>query len=255
MPVVHRFHAPDFIADGPILLPDDEAQHLARVLRLKPGDTIAIFNGKGREAVARVETVDARKVVVRALEPRQPAAEPKVALTLAQALLKSDKMERVIRDAVMLGVAALQPFVSGRTDVPRAALRTGVRQERWDRTVVSSVKQSGRAVVPPVRDAVDFQELLTIVSTQNAVEEKSLMFVEPSAAMSSAAVKELRTLEGNPPQQATILIGPEGGWDLEEVEAAADAGVTLVTFGSRTLRADAAGAAAIVILQYMWNDQ
>jgi 16S rRNA (uracil1498-N3)-methyltransferase len=251
---VHRFYAPDFTADRGVQLPDDEAQHLARVLRLKPGDTIAIFNGKGREALARVETVDARKVVVRALEPRQPAAEPRVALTLAQALLKSDKMERVIRDAVMLGVAAVQPFVSRRTDVPRAALRTGVRQERWDRTVVSSVKQSGRAVVPPVREAVDFRELLKNVSARNAAAQNSLMFVEPSAAK-SAAVRELRALEGTPPQHATILIGPEGGWDPEEVEAAADVGVTLVTFGSRTLRADAAGAAAIVVLQYIWNDQ
>ena len=259
MPFVHRFYAPDFTADHGVQLPDDEAQHLARVLRLKPGDTIAIFNGKGNEAVARVETVDARKVVVRALEPRQPAAETRVALTLAQSLLKSDKMEGVIRDAVMLGVAAIQPFVSMRTDVPRAALRTGVRQKRWDRTVVSSVKQSGRAVVPPVRDAIDFRELLTIVSAQNAPGHSSLMFVEPSAAMStsakSAPVRELRTLEGNPPQHATMLIGPEGGWDPEEVEAAADAGITLVTFGSRTLRADAAGAAAIAVLQYMWDDQ
>ena len=259
MPFVHRFYAPDFTADGAAQLPADEAQHLARVLRLKPGDTIAIFNGKGREAVARIETVDAGKVVVRALEPRQPAAEPKVALTLAQALLKSDKMERVIRDAVMLGVAAVQPFVSRRTDVPRAALRTGVRQERWERTVVSSVKQSGRAVVPPVRDVVDFRDLLKTASAsasaQNAgVGQISLMFVEPSAA-TSPAVKELRSLEGTPPQRATILIGPEGGWDPEEVEAAAEAGVALVTFGSRTLRADAAGAAAIAVLQYMWNDQ
>ena len=249
MTFVHRFYAPDFTADHGVQLPDDEAQHLARVLRLKPGDTIAIFNGKGAEAVARVETIDARKVVVRALEPRVPAAEPRVALTLAQALLKSDKMERVIRDAVMLGVAAVQPFVSRRTDVPRAALRTGVRQERWERTVVSSVKQSGRAVVPPVRDAVDFRELLKTAAGQN-----TLMFVEPAAAR-PAPVKALRALDGSPPAHAMILIGPEGGWDPEEVAAAADARVTLVTFGSRTLRADAAGAAAIAVLQYVWNDQ
>jgi 16S rRNA (uracil1498-N3)-methyltransferase len=251
MPFVHRFYTPEFIADGGVQLPDDEAQHLARVLRLKPGDTIAIFDGKGREAVARVETVDGRKVVVRALEPRQPAAEPRIALTLAQALLKSDKMERVIRDAVMLGVAAVQPFVSRRTDVPRAALKTGVRQERWERTVVSSVKQSGRAVVPPVRDAVEFRDLLKTAAGPDSL---MLMFVEPSAA-TPAAMRELRALEDDPPQHATILIGPEGGWDPEEVDAAAGAGVTLVTFGSRTLRADAAGAAAIAVVQYMWKDQ
>ena len=70
-------------------------------------------------------------------------------MTLAQALLKSDKMDRVIRDAVMLGVAAVQPFVSRRTDVPMKALEKGGRQDRWDRTVISSAKQCGRAVVPP----------------------------------------------------------------------------------------------------------
>jgi 16S rRNA (uracil1498-N3)-methyltransferase len=246
---VHRFYAPDYTADRDVQLPEDEAQHLARVLRLKPGDTIAIFDGKGQEAVAQVETVGARKVTVRIIAPRQPAAEPRVELTLAQALLKSDKMDHVIRDAVMLGVTAVQPFVSKRTDVPRAALRTGVRQERWDRTVISSVKQSGRAVVPLVRDPVDFRELLKTTSGQNR-----LMFVEPSAA-SPAKTRELRTLEGSPPAEAMILIGPEGGWDLEEVEAAANAGVTIVTFGRRTLRADAAGAVAIAVLQYMWNDQ
>jgi len=250
MPFVHRFFAPGFAADRSLQLPDDEAQHLARVLRLKPGDTVAIFDGNGREAVARVEAVDAHKVVVRPLEPRQSAAEPRVALTLAQALLKNDKMERVIRDAVMLGVAVVQPFVSRRTDVPRAALRTGVRLERWERTVLSSVKQSGRAVVPPVRGAVDFQELLKSVAVAG---QTSLMFVEPSAAK-AGAVKELRVLEGNPPSHATILVGPEGGWDPEEVDAAAGAGVTLVTLGSRTLRADAAGAVAIAVLQYIWND-
>ena len=246
---MHRFYAPDFAADRDVQLPDAEAQHLSRVLRLKAGDVIAIFDGKGAEALARVEAVAARKVVVRPTGPRQPAAEPRVALTLAQALLKSDKMDRVVRDAVMLGVAAVQPFVSRRTEVPRAALRSGVRRERWDRTVVSSVKQSGRAVVPPVRDAVDFVELLKATAGRTR-----LMFVEPSAAQ-PGLVKDLRSLEASAPPDAMILVGPEGGWDPEEVEAAATAGVTLVTFGSRTLRADAAGAAAIAVLQYVWRDR
>jgi 16S rRNA (uracil1498-N3)-methyltransferase len=244
---VHRFFAPGFTINEEVQLPDAEAGHLARVLRLKPGDNIAIFDGNGREAVARVETVGTRKVMVRPTELRQAAGEPAVALTLAQALLKSDKMDRVIRDAVMLGVAAVQPFVSTLTEVPRAALRTGVRQERWDRTVISSVKQCGRAVVPPVLDAIDFDELVKTTAGRTR-----LMFVEPSAA-SPGSVKPLRSVETTAPIDPMILIGPEGGWDAGEVETAAKAGVTLVTFGSRTLRADAAGAAAIAILQYAWK--
>jgi 16S rRNA (uracil1498-N3)-methyltransferase len=246
---VHRFFAPGFTINEDIQLPDAEAGHLARVLRLNQGDTVTIFDGKGREAAARVETVGTRKVVVRPIEPRQPAAEPTVALTLAQALLKSDKMDRVIRDAVMLGVAAVQPFVSRRTDVPRAALRSGVRQERWDRTVISSVKQCGRAVVPPVLDPIDFDELVKTTAGRTR-----FMFVEPSAAK-PGSVKNLRTLQGSRPVEATMLIGPEGGWDQREVEAAEESGVTLVTFGSRTLRADAAGAAALAVFQYLWEDQ
>jgi 16S rRNA (uracil1498-N3)-methyltransferase len=244
---VHRFFAPGFTINEELELPEAEAEHLARVLRLKQGDVVAIFDGKGREAVARVEGVGTRTVVVRPTAPRQPAGEPQVALTLAQALLKSDKMDRVIRDAVMLGIAAVQPFISTRTEVPRAALRSGVRQERWERTVISSVKQCGRAVVPPVLDPIDFDELLKTTAGRTR-----LMFVEPSAA-SPGTVEPLRSVETLAPIDPMIMIGPEGGWDSGEVEAAAKAGVTLVTFGSRTLRADAAGAAAIAILHYAWQ--
>ena len=246
--LVHRFYAPEFADDRDVQLPDDEAQHLSRVLRLKPGDAIAIFDGKGREALARVEIVGSRKVVIRATASRQPVEEPKTPLTLAQALLKSDKMDRVIRDAVMLGVAAVQPFVSARTDVPEAALRTGVRQERWQRTVIASVKQCGRAVVPPILDPIDFKQLVKTTANRTR-----LMFVEPSVH-EPRSVGDLRSLEGRVPVEPMILIGPEGGWDPDEVQAAADAGVTLVTFAGATLRADAAGGVALAVLRYIWKD-
>ena len=122
---VHRFYAPNFSSFGEVHLPDEEAQHLARVLRLKAGDEIAVFDGRGHEALARVASVMSRRVSVQIVEPRAAAPEPQVAVTLAQALLKSDKMDRVIRDAVMLGVSAVQPFVSRRTDVPIKAVARG----------------------------------------------------------------------------------------------------------------------------------
>jgi 16S rRNA (uracil1498-N3)-methyltransferase len=244
---MHRFYAPGLTIDRETQLPEDESQHLARVLRLRRGDAIVVFDGKGREAIAHVEAVAPRRVTVRATAYRSPAPEAAVAITLGQALLKSDKMERVIRDAVMLGAAAVQPFVSGRTDVPRAAVRSGVRQNRWERTVISSVKQCGRAVVPPVLETREFDDLV-------GADEASMkvMFVEPDNQ--DATVRGMASLEGAPPRDALILIGPEGGWNPEEVRQAASAGVKLVTFGRRTLRADAAGAAAIAILQYIWKD-
>jgi 16S rRNA (uracil1498-N3)-methyltransferase len=242
---VHRFYAPALTNDDLVELPEDEGQHLARVLRLREGDPVAIFDGRGREVLARVASIAARRVSVKVVEPRMSAPEPRVAVTLAQALLKSDKMDRVIRDAVMLGVAAVQPFVSRRTDVPMKAVKQGSRHERWDRTVIASVKQSGRAVVPAVLDTVDFGGLL-----RSSAGRLRLMFVEPRAA----SVADVSSLEGQRPSEAIVLIGPEGGWDPQELQEAAAAGVTLLSFGGRVLRADAAGAAVIAVLRYVWRD-
>ena len=242
---MHRFYAPGFTDEGLVELPADEAQHLARVLRLGVGDEIAVFDGHGREWLARVASVTAKGVRVEATEPRTPVPEPRVALTLAQALLKSDKMDRVIRDAVMLGVAAVQPFVSRRTDVPIKAVQKGGRQDRWQRTVIASVKQCGRAVVPPVYDTRDFEELLRTTAGRTR-----LMFVEPG----SAEPASLATLEGQTMSEPIVFVGPEGGWDAQEVATAAASDVRLLSFGQRVLRADAAGAAVIAALRYIWRD-
>jgi 16S rRNA (uracil1498-N3)-methyltransferase len=219
---------------------------VARVLRLRAGEVVAIFDGAGREALARIASVTSRRVMVEVIEPRDAAPEPRVAVTLAQALLKSDKMDRVIRDAVMLGVAAVQPFVSRRTDVPFKAVTKGARQGRWERTVIASVKQCGRAVVPPVQATKEFVDLL-----QSTSRETRLMCVEPG---SRRDVADMASLEGQTPSSAIVMVGPEGGWDPQEVADAAAAGVTLLSFGGRVLRADAAGAAVISVLRYIWRD-
>lgn len=245
-PHVHRFYAPNFPSAGEVQLPDDEARHLVRVLRLRSGDPVAIFDGRGREALARVASIASRRVSVRVVEPRPAAPEARVSVTLAQALLKSDKMDRVIRDAVMLGVTAVQPFVSRRTDVPIKAVTKGGRRDRWERTVIASVKQCGRAVVPPVHDTQEFAPWL-----QATAGRTRLMCVEPGAG---AAVADVTSLEGQRPSEAIVLVGPEGGWDPQEVADAAAAGVTLLSFGGRILRADAAGAAVVSVLRYVWRD-
>jgi 16S rRNA (uracil1498-N3)-methyltransferase len=243
---VHRFYAPGWSESDSVSLPEEEAHHLARVLRLRAGDMIAVFDGCGREAVARIESVTARRVNAQIVESRTAAPEPRVAVTLAQALLKSDKMDRVIRDAVMLGVTAIQPFVGRRSDVPMKAVTSGGRQHRWDRTVISSVKQCGRAVVPPVYQTQEFPEVLSATSA-----ETRLMFVEPAAGVDPA---ELTSLEGQRPSTVVVFVGPEGGWDPQELSDATGAGVQLLSFGRRVLRADAAAATVIPVLRYIWKD-
>jgi 16S rRNA (uracil1498-N3)-methyltransferase len=111
---------------------------------------------------------------------------------------------------------------------------------------VASVKQCGRAVVPAVHQTKAFADVVKATAGQ-----LRLMFVEPGAR---ADVRELTALEEERPSSAVVFIGPEGGWDPQEIVDAAAAGVRLFSFGRRVLRADAAGAAIVSVLRYMWRD-
>ena len=244
---MHRFFAPSFTrGDKTVALPRDEAEHLTRVLRLTVGDTIAVFDGRGHESLARIVSTGAREVRVQILSRIEPAAEPAVSLTLVQAVLKGEKMDDVVRDAVMLGVTAIQPIVTSRTETSVAALTKGARPDRWRRIALAAVKQSRRAVLPEIRTPLRFEAVL-----EEPPPALTLMLIEPSA---SAAVEPMSALGEHPPPDAAVLVGPEGGWTEEECVAARSAGVRLMTLGRRTLRADAVPVAAISVLQFLWKD-
>lgn len=218
------------------------------MLRLTTGDTVAVFDGRGHEFLARIVGADRRRDVrVQLLSRVEPAAEPAVALTLVQAVLKADKMDDIVRDAVMLGVSAIHPIVTRRTEATVAAVLRGARMERWRRVALASVKQSRRATLPEIRTPLGFGDYLAEPPPMLRV-----MLVEPSA---EATVESIGALRGEPtPQDAAILVGPEGGWTEEECTRARECGVRLVSLGQRTLRADAAPTAAISVLQFLWND-
>src|SRR4051794_38356016 len=149
---MHRFFAPSLDpGDETVLLPRDEAEHLTRVLRLGVGDTVAVFDGHGREYLARVASASRRDVRLQVLSPHAAAPESSVPITLVQSILKGDKMDDVVRDAVMLGASAIQPIVARRSEVTVAAVMRGARVERWRRVALASAKQSGRAMLPEVR--------------------------------------------------------------------------------------------------------
>src|SRR4029077_2267796 len=114
---VHRFFAPSLDpGDEAVTLPREEGEHLTRVLRMGVGDEVAVFDGRGHEFSARVVSVERRDVRVQLVSRLDPAVEPAVPITLAQAVIKGDKMDDIVRDAVMLGVAAVQPLVTSRTE-------------------------------------------------------------------------------------------------------------------------------------------
>jgi 16S rRNA (uracil1498-N3)-methyltransferase len=244
---VHRFFAPSLDpGDETVVLPRDEGEHLTRVLRLGPGDTVAVFDGRGHEYVARVASALRRDVRVQIVSRLEPAAESSVAVTLAQAILKGDKMDEVIRDAVMLGAFAIQPIVTKRSETTVSALMKGTRVERWRRVALASAKQSRRAVLPEIRMPLSLETALG-----EPAAALRLMMVEPGT---TAGVEPIAVLQHAPaPSDAVMFVGPEGGWTMEEWTAAEAHGVRLMSLGPRTLRADAVPIAAISVLQFIWD--
>jgi 16S rRNA (uracil1498-N3)-methyltransferase len=245
---VHRFFAPSLDpGDERVTLPRDEGEHLTRVLRLGVGDTVAVFDGRGREFVAKVTSAVRRDVTVQLQSRIEPAREPSVPLTLVQAVLKGDKMDDVVRDAVMLGAAAIQPLVTKRAETTVAVLLRSARVDRWRRVALASVKQSRRAVLPAIHLPLALETFLEEPSAA-----LRLMLVEPDAAGDAQSLSVVQRTP--PPADASVLIGPEGGWTEQECTLARERGVRLVTLGHRTLRADAVPVAAISVLQFLWGD-
>ena len=261
---MHRFFAPSFDpGDETVALPRDEAEHLTRVLRIGVGDMVSVFDGRGHEFLARVVSGAHRDVRVQLLSRIEPARESSVSITLAQAVLKGEKMDDVVRDAVMLGVSAIQPLVTTRTETTVAALVRGARLDRWRRVALASAKQSRRAVLPEIRTPLTIESYLS-----DPPPTLRLMLVEPMIGSSESGevrrpgpfgpggddVEPLSVLRGVPaPADVALLVGPEGGWEESEVAFASAAGVRLVSLGHRTLRADAVPVAALSVLHFLWE--
>jgi 16S rRNA (uracil1498-N3)-methyltransferase len=200
---MHRCYAPGLEAgDETVALEEDEASHIVRVLRLAPGADVHVFNGRGVERRARVELADKRGVVLRITAPVVPAPELPFALTLAQAALKGDGMDEVVRDAVMLGVTRIVPLVTSHVEVSRAHIERTSRVERWARVAVSSAKQCGRAVVPPV----DPPSALAAVFER--IDGLACVLVEPRVASDGVRIHDVPP--GAPSPGATLFVGPEG---------------------------------------------
>jgi len=245
-----RFFVPDAHTSGDVVaMPDDEAQHLTRVLRLGAGAAVRVFNGRGGEFAAVVASVTKAAATIRVGDAVLSAPEPRVAITLAQAVLKGDKMDDIVRDVVMMGAAAVQPMLTARSEVSWPTLERSRRRARWERIAVSSAKQCDRAVVPVIHAPIALADLPGAVADRT-LPSPALMLVEPGASVDTVALGELDIVV---PAEATVVIGPEGGWAPEEIEAAS-ATCRFVSLGGRTLRADVMPVVAIAALFTRWQE-
>ncbi|MFN2321876.1 MAG: 16S rRNA (uracil(1498)-N(3))-methyltransferase [Trueperaceae bacterium] len=232
----HRVRV-DALAEGERRLQGPAAHHLARVLRARPGQPIAAFDGAGSEAFGTITAVDADGVLVRLEAPRAAATEPDRMVTLAPALLKGDKLADVVRMATELGVVSVRPVLGRRCD---ATELSPTRLARWRRVAQEAARQCGRARVPEVAEAVRLDDLAWT---------GALLVADPFAeATLGDVVTEMDAAHDAPPSSVTIVTGPEGGLTPDEVAALIARGGRVVALGRRVLRAETAPVAVAAAL-------
>lgn len=236
-----RFHVPEAAPGARLHLPEHSAHHAREVLRLRAGSSVRVFDGRGAEYDAVLDLVARQGVTARVTGPAEPRPESPLQVTLALSPLKGDRMELVVQKATELGVAAVHPVITARTDAAARPALKGSRQERWDKVASGAAEQCGRAVVPLVAPTVVLDEFLRAVPPG-----LRLLFLEVPGQPG------LRTLPAA--REVVALVGPAGGWDPREVDRLAAAGFQPVGLGPRVLRAETAAVAVLVALQALWGD-
>lgn len=236
-----RFHVPEAAPGARVSFPEPAAHHAREVLRLRAGDTVRVFDGAGQEWEALLDSVTRRGVQAHVGASVLPRPESPLAVSLAMAALRGDRMELVVQKATELGVAAIRPLVTARTDSAARPALHGTRQERWERVASGAAEQSGRATVPRLLPTTTLAAFLA-----EAVPGRRLIFLEAPGVASLC--RDPR------PSEATLLIGPPGGFDPREVEQACAAGFEPVGLGPRVLRSETAAIAALTVSQVLWGD-
>ena len=212
-----------------VTLPEQESHHISRVMRLKAGDAIIIFNGRGQSWDAEI-VESGKHATARVTQPRLPLPPAPARVTLAIGLLKGDAMDDVVRDATALGVAEIIPMATKHAVVPKRA-RGDEAIARWQRVAVASAKQCGQTTLPVISDVTEMSDVLRRdISTK-------FMCVEPARGGSEVSAIASDSI--------LLLTGPEGGWSTEELAAARAAGCHAITLGPLTLRAELAPVVAI----------
>ena len=223
-------------------LPSGAAHHAIRVLRLKRGDEVRLFNGEGGEYEASIHRVDKDSVTVDIGRHHDIERESKVKVCLAQAITTGDKMDYTLQKAVELGVARIQPLLTNRAVVRLNQERAEKRLQHWQNVIVSACEQCGRNTVPQVAAILRFEEW---VATTDPATMRLMLSPYAEQSLRDCLV---------PTGEVSLVIGPEGGLNQEEVAFAQVKGFTSVRMGPRVLRTETAPLAALAAMQVLWGD-
>ena len=221
-------------------LAPEAAQHVAKALRLKAGDALMVFDGRGGEYEAAIQRVDRDRVDVKVGAWRDVDREGVLQVGLVQGLPEADKMDWIIQKATELGVGWIQPVICERSVVRLSGERAARREAHWRRVAIAAAEQSGRTRVPDVRPTLGFMSWIAVPGAPHR------WLLDPGAEPIAAHIP--------PPSPLELVIGPEGGLSERERSLALDRGAKTVALGPRILRTETAPLAALAALHALAGD-
>ena len=249
---MHKFFTPkELINDNIGKIVGDDVKHIYKVLRLAPGEKVVLNDCEGTEYYAEVSDVNKQEVILQIIEQIKETNESNINITLFQGLPKSQKMDLIVQKGTELGINQFIPVITKRVDVK---LKGDFKKlDRLNRIALEAAKQSKRSIIPKVLEPIEFEEVLTkiekidlmIIPYENATGfgVKTLMYFFNKEKYDLSKIKNIG-----------ILVGPEGGFEEEEITNLKDKGAYIVTLGKRILRTETAGFVATSLLQYELSD-
>lgn len=243
------YHQESLSVGSTVVLDHDNSHHAAQVLRLRTGDQVTLFNGAGGEFSGRLTHIGKSQCQVQISSFHDIERESSLSIQLAQAVCSNEKMDWIIQKAVELGVTQIQPLLTQRSIVRLSGERAEKRQQHWQRIIISACQQCGRNTIPQLLPLTTLTGWLEQKINKPISPDSHDLILSPDASLRLAQLPAPRESENT-----TILVGPEGGFTVEESEAASFAKFSAVRLGKRILRTETAALAAIAAMQSYWGD-
>ncbi|TCO80051.1 16S rRNA (uracil(1498)-N(3))-methyltransferase [Marinisporobacter balticus] len=248
---MHRFfvNEKNILGEEQKIIIDDkeDVKHIGKVLRLSQEDRIEICDGQNIDYIGEIISLTKSEIIVNILERRLSKTEPLVNITLFQGIPKSAKMDMIIQKCTELGIKRIVPVVTERTIVQLKDEKAETKKiERWQKVADAAAKQCKRGRIPTIAYPISFEEMLNEIATYD-------LRMIPYEQEENRGIKGLLKNNGDY-KSVAIIIGPEGGFEKDEIIAAQGKGALSVTLGPRILRTETAGFVALSILMYEMGD-
>lgn len=244
---MHKFFvSKDNIVGNKCTIEGDDVKHIYKVLRLKEGEKISINNCQGKEYIGKLIDINKKEVIIDILEEVELNNESNIKVHLFQGMPKSTKMDLIAQKNTELGIMSITPIITERVVVKNDSEFKKV--DRWNRIALEACKQSKRSLIPTINTPIEFKELLIKIKDMDLI-------VVPYENKEGYGIKKLiNDVRNTEVKNIAIIIGPEGGFEEEEILKLEEIGAHIVTLGPRILRTETAGFVALSLLMYELGD-